>query len=225
MNEEIYIKRTVIFLIVLLLLIYIIKKIIDYIDITSNNIDETKYFPKNEREYQIIKILSNNPFVLIVFGIILLIIFSLVLFLFLNWNNLNVPKINIKKPKLNIKLPKIIDNKPIQYNYYNNIHTIIFAVIIILILVFLSINFTIKNIPKKYSNKIKENIKYEKQYNKIENVNRYLYLISLILFFLLILIAIVMCLLRNKDFIEELLKNKYYNIVNNYYASDFRYRY
>lgn len=220
MNEEIYIKRTVIFLIVLLYLIYIIKKIIDYIDATSNSIDETKYFPKNEREYQIIKILSNNPFVLIVFGIILLSIFSLIIYLIFNWNNSTIPKFNIKIPKLNIKLPKITDNKTIIYSYHNNMHTIIFSIIIISILVLLSSYFIIKNIPKKYSNKIKENIKFEKQYNKIENINKYLYLLSLILFGLLFIIAIVISLIRGKTYIKNSIVSKYYDIINSYYESE-----
>ena len=149
MNQEFYIKRIVIFLIVLIFFIYFIKKIIDYIDATTNSIDETKYFPKNEREYQITKIISDNPLIISIFGIIVLFIFFLIInFPEINFSEIKLSKINISKLKLpEFNLPNIWSSKPIIYSYSGKSHRSFFLIIYIIFLLLLSV-FIIKSIPK-----------------------------------------------------------------------------
>lgn len=217
MNQEFYIKRTVIFLIVLIFFIYFVKKIIDYIDNTTNSIDETKYFPKNEKEYQITKIISNNPLIISIFGIILLFIF----FFIINFPEIKLPKINISKIKLpEFNLPNIWSSRPIIYSYSGNSHRsfiIIFTIIILLLL--LSV-FIIKSIPKSLKSKVKEQEKINNEYKKMENINQYLYLTSLISFGFLIITALFIALKRDNLFSKEVIKSKYHDVINSFYASD-----
>ena len=217
MNQVTYIKKTVIFLIVLVFFIYFIKKIIDYIDSTTNSIDETKYFPKNEREYQITKIISKNPVIISVFGIIVLIIFGLII----NFPEINLPKINISKLEFpTFNLPNIWSLSPVIYSYSGNSHRSFVVIFTILILLLLCGVFVIKSIPKTFNSKVKEQEKINNEYKKMENINQYLYLASLIAFGFLIIIALFIALKRDNVFSSEIIKSKYHDVINSFFESD-----
>ena len=54
----------------------------------------------------------------------------------------------------------------------------------------------------------------------MENINQYLYLASLIAFGFLVITALFIALRRDKLLSKEVIKSKYHDIINSFYASD-----